>query len=179
MAAIEFTAFARKREGRGASRRLRRAGKAPGIVYGAGEPTPIELDHNALIHALKSESFHASILTMKLDGGAQKVLLRDVQMHPFRNEVLHVDFQRIDENKKIHMKVPLHYVNEDAVAGGQAGRRDHQPHRQRARRLVPAARTSRSSSRWTSRRSSPASRCTSPRSSCRPASSASRTARTR
>ncbi|MBP1621187.1 MAG: rplY, partial [Acidobacteria bacterium] len=88
-------------------------GKAPGIVYGAGvDPTPIELDHNALIHALKNEAFHSSILSMKLDGKPQKVLLRDVQMHPFRAEVLHVDFQRIDEARKIHMKVPLHYVNE-------------------------------------------------------------------
>ena len=113
MAAIEFTAFPRAGEGRGASRRLRHAGKAPGIVYGAGAaPTPIELDHNALIHALKAEAFHASILTMKLDGSAQRVLLRDVQMHPFRAQILHVDFQRIDENKKIHMKVPLHFVNE-------------------------------------------------------------------
>jgi large subunit ribosomal protein L25 len=113
MASIEFTAYARKGEGRGASRRLRRGGKAPGIVYGAGaEPTPIELDHNALIHALKNEAFHASILSMKLDGKAHKVLLRDVQMHPFRAEVLHVDFQRVDEGRKIHMKVPLHYVNE-------------------------------------------------------------------
>jgi large subunit ribosomal protein L25 len=112
MAAIEFTAFPRKHEGRGASRRLRHAGKTPGIVYGAGEPTPIELDHNALVHALRSEAFHASILTMKLDGSAQRVLLRDVQMHPFRHEVLHVDFQRVDEKRKIHMKVPLHFVNE-------------------------------------------------------------------
>lgn len=112
MASIEFTAFARSTEGRGASRRMRRTGKAPGIVYGGkAAPTPIELDHNALIHALRNETFHASILTMKLDGGATKVLLRDVQMHPFRNEVLHVDFQRIDENRKIHMKVPLHFVN--------------------------------------------------------------------
>jgi len=112
MAAIEFTAFPRQHEGRGASRRLRHAGKTPGIVYGAGEPTPVELDHNALIHALRSEAFHASILTMKLDGAAQRVLLRDVQMHPFRHEVLHVDFQRVDEKRKIHMKVPLHFVNE-------------------------------------------------------------------
>ena len=109
---FEFTAFARTTEGRGASRRMRRAGKAPGIVYGgAGQPQPIELDHNALFHALRNEAFHASILTMKLDGGASKVLLRDVQMHPFRNEILHVDFQRVDENRKIHMKVPLHFVN--------------------------------------------------------------------
>ncbi len=116
MASIEFTAFPRAGEGRGASRRLRHAGKAPGIVYGGGaNPTPIELDHNALIHALKAEAFHSSILTMKLDGQAQKVLLRDVQMHPFKPQVLHVDFQRVDENKKIHMKVPLHFVN-DAVS---------------------------------------------------------------
>jgi len=109
---IEFTAFPRATEGRGASRRMRRVGKAPGIVYGGTvAPTPIELDHNALFHALRNEAFHSSILVMKLDGAAQKVLLRDVQMHPFRNEVLHVDFQRVDENRKIHMKVPLHFVN--------------------------------------------------------------------
>jgi large subunit ribosomal protein L25 len=109
---IEFTAFPRATEGRGASRRMRRAGKAPGIVYGgAAKPTPIELDHNALFHALRNEAFHSSILTMKLDGSPLQVLLRDVQMHPFRNEILHVDFQRIDENRKIHMKVPLHFAN--------------------------------------------------------------------
>jgi large subunit ribosomal protein L25 len=112
MSNIEFTAFPRNTEGRGASRRMRRAGKAPGIVYGGTvAPTPIELDHNALFHALRGEAFHSSILTMKLDGAASKVLLRDVQMHPFRNEILHVDFQRVEENKKIHMKVPLHFVN--------------------------------------------------------------------
>src|SRR5437660_7562554 len=112
MASIEFTAFARNTEGRAASRRMRRQGKTPGIVYGgAAAPAPIELDHNALIHALRNEAFHASILTMKLDGGTTKVLLRDLQMHPFRNEILHVDFQRVDENRKIHMKVPLHFVN--------------------------------------------------------------------
>ena len=113
MAKIEFTAFPRQGgEGRGASRRLRRSGKAPGIVYGGtGEPTQVELDHNALMHALKNETFHASILTMKLDGKSQQVLLRDVQMHPYRPQVLHIDFQRVDANKKIHMKVPLHFIN--------------------------------------------------------------------
>ena len=111
---FEFTAFARTQEGRGASRRMRRAGKAPGIVYGGSTaPQPIELDHNALFHALRNEAFHASILTMKLDGAATRVLLRDVQMHPFRNEILHVDFQRVDENRRIHMKVPLHFANEE------------------------------------------------------------------
>ena len=114
MATIEFTAFPRATEGRAASRRMRRAGKAPGIVYGGtAQPQPIELDHNALVHALRNEAFHSSILSMKLAGTSTQVLLRDVQMHPFRNEVLHVDFQRIDPSRKIHMKVPLHFVNED------------------------------------------------------------------
>jgi large subunit ribosomal protein L25 len=113
MATIEFTAFPRSTEGRAASRRMRRTGKAPGIVYGGPTPPqPIELDHNALIHALRNEVFHASILTMNVDGASTQVLLRDVQMHPFRNEVLHVDFQRIDPSRKIHMKVPLHFINE-------------------------------------------------------------------
>jgi large subunit ribosomal protein L25 len=111
---IEFTAFPRKSEGRGPNRRMRRAGKAPGIVYGGTQkPEPIELDHNALFHALRNEAFHASILSMSLDGKVTKVLLRDVQMHPFKNEILHVDFQRVDENRKIHMKVPLHFENGD------------------------------------------------------------------
>ena len=114
MATIEFTAFPRNTEGRGASRRMRRTGKAPGIVYGgSAQPQPIELDHNALIHALRNEAFHASILTMKVDGTSTQVLLRDVQMHPFRDQVLHVDFQRIDPARRIHMKVPLHFVNAD------------------------------------------------------------------
>jgi large subunit ribosomal protein L25 len=112
MATIEFTAFPRSTEGRAASRRMRRVGKAPGIVYGgATAPQPIELDHNALVHALRNEAFHSSILTMNVEGASTQVLLRDVQMHPFKNEVLHVDFQRIDASRKIHMKVPLHFVN--------------------------------------------------------------------
>jgi len=107
-----FTAFARAAEGRGASRRLRVTGRAPGIVYGGtAKPQTIELDHNALIHALKKEAFHSTILNMTLGESTQRVLLRDVQMHPFRHEVLHIDFQRVDENRKIHMKVPLHFTN--------------------------------------------------------------------
>ena len=108
---MEFTAFPRSLQGSGASRRLRRAGKVPGIVYGGGEPASIELDHNALFHALKNEKFHSSILTMKLDGSTNQVLLRDVQRHAFRPLVMHVDFQRIDPNQKIHMRVPLHFIN--------------------------------------------------------------------
>src|SRR6185369_12034449 len=104
----------RKAEGRGASRRMRRAGKAPGVVYGGtAEPEAIELDHNALFHALRNEKFHASILSMTVDGKLTKVLLRDVQMHPFKNEILHVDFQRVDENRRMHMKVPLHFIRGD------------------------------------------------------------------
>ena len=110
---MEFTAFPRSMQGSGASRRLRRAGKVPGIVYGVGTPTNIELDHNALFHALKNEKFHSSILSMKLDGKTDQVLLRDVQRHAFKAQVMHVDFQRIDSTSKIHMRVPLHYVNAD------------------------------------------------------------------
>ena len=107
-----FTAFPRAKEGRGASRRLRVTGRAPGIVYGGDDkPETIELDHNALIHALKKEAFHSTILTMTVGERTQRVLLRDVQMHPFRHEVLHIDFQRVDDKRKIRMKVPLHFAN--------------------------------------------------------------------
>jgi large subunit ribosomal protein L25 len=109
---MKFTAFERKSEGTGASRRLRNVGKTPGIVYGGeGQPQLIELDHNALWHALKKEAFHSSILEMDLAGKTAKVLLRDVQYHPFRQQVQHVDFQRVDANTRLHMKVPVHYKN--------------------------------------------------------------------
>ena len=107
---MKFTAFERSAEGTGASRRLRNMGKTPGIVYGGeGQPQLIELDHNALFHALKKEAFHSSILEMDLAGKSAKVLLRDVQYHPFRQQVLHVDFQRVDANTRLSMKVPVHY----------------------------------------------------------------------
>jgi len=108
---MKFVAFERKSEGTGASRRLRNVGKTPGIVYGGeGQPQLIELDHNALFHALKKEAFHSSILDMELGGNTAKVLLRDVQYHPFRQQVQHVDFQRVDANTRLHMKVPVHYT---------------------------------------------------------------------
>ena len=115
---IEFNANKRELQGTGASRRLRRAGKVPGILYG-GETAalPIEVDHNALFHSLKQEAFHASILTMNLDGQKQQVLLRDYQMHAFKPQVLHIDFQRVAADKKIHMKVPLHFINADIAPG--------------------------------------------------------------
>jgi large subunit ribosomal protein L25 len=109
---MKFTAFERSLQGTGASRRLRIAGKVPGIVYGAGEPATIELDHNALYHAMRKEAFHSSILEMDLAGKVEKVLLRDYQMHPYKQQVLHVDFQRIDATTRIHKKIPLHFINE-------------------------------------------------------------------
>jgi len=110
---MKFTAFERTLQGTGASRRLRNAQKVPGIVYGAGTPSMIELDHNSLFFALKKEAFHSSLLDMELGGKTEQVLLRDYQMHPFRPIVLHIDFQRVDATTKITKKVPLHYVNEE------------------------------------------------------------------
>ena len=110
---MKFTAYERTLQGTGASRRLRNAGKVPGIVYGAGEPRKIELDHNALFFALKKEAFHSSILEMELGGNVEKVLLRDFQMHAFKPMVMHVDFQRIDETTRLRKKVPLHFQGEE------------------------------------------------------------------
>lgn len=110
---MKFTAFERTLQGTGASRRLRNAQKVPGIVYGAGKPAMIELDHNALFFALKKEAFHSSILEMDLAGKSEQVLLRDYQMHPFRPIVLHIDFQRVDGTTRIVKKVPLHFINEE------------------------------------------------------------------
>ena len=110
---MKFTAFERTQQGTGASRRLRVAGKVPGIVYGAGTPTTIELDHNALYFALKKEAFHSSILEMELGSQVQKVLLRDFQMHPWKQQVLHVDFQRVDETTRLRKKIPLHFEGEE------------------------------------------------------------------
>lgn len=111
---MKFVAFERAKNGTGASRRLRITGRTPGIVYGgAGEPQLIELDHNALWHALKKEAFHATVLDMELNGTESKVLLRDVQYHPFKPMAMHVDFQRVDATTKLHMKVPLHYSGQE------------------------------------------------------------------
>ena len=111
---MKFVAFERTQQGTGASRRLRNTGKVPGIVYGAGNPAMIELDHNALFFALKKEAFHSSILEMELAGAVQKVLLRDFQMHPWKTQVLHIDFQRVDDTTRLHKKVPLHFIGEES-----------------------------------------------------------------
>ena len=111
---MKVIAFKRTLKGTGASRRLRNAGQTPGIVYGGTEaPVSITLDHNALYHALKKEVFHSSILDLELDGVVEKVLLRDFQTHAYKQLVLHADFQRVDATQKIHVKVPLHFVNAD------------------------------------------------------------------
>ena len=111
---MKIVAFERAKQGTGASRRLRITGRTPAIVYGgSGEPQLIELDHNALWHALKKEAFHSTILDIEMDGKENKVLLRNVQMHPFKQLVLHIDFQRVDANTKLHMKVPLHYSGDE------------------------------------------------------------------
>ena len=115
---FEISAQKREAQGTGASRRLRRMGKVPGIVYGGtDDPVNIELDHKDLFQSLRNEKFHASILTLKLNGSAQQVLLRAVNMHPFKLQVQHVDFQRVSKDKKIHMKVPLHFVNAEKSPG--------------------------------------------------------------
>ncbi|MBA4142809.1 MAG: 50S ribosomal protein L25/general stress protein Ctc [Nitrosospira sp.] len=115
---IEISAKKRALQGKGASRRLRGSGKVPGVIYGGENPAEaIELDHNRLFHQLKLEAFHASILSMDVEGQTESVLLRDIQMHPFKAQVLHIDFQRVDPKKKIHMKVPLHFINEDIAPG--------------------------------------------------------------
>ena len=112
---MKVVAFERSVQGTGASRRLRNSGKTPAIIYGAGaEPKLIELDHNALYHALKKEAFHSSILDIEVAGKVEKALLRDFQLHPFKQLVLHVDFQRVSAKEKIHVKVPLHFLNQES-----------------------------------------------------------------
>ncbi|ROR22898.1 large subunit ribosomal protein L25 [Comamonas sp. BIGb0124] len=111
---MKFVAFERSKQGTGASRRLRISGKTPGIVYGGTqEPQLIEIDHNALWHALKKEAFHGSVLEMDLAGNTSSVLLRDVQYHPFKQLVLHVDFQRVNANERLTVKVPVHFKGEE------------------------------------------------------------------
>jgi large subunit ribosomal protein L25 len=119
--AIEINATNRKAQGTGASRRLRNTGRVPGVVYGAGDVNMIELDHNELYYKLRAEAFHASILTLNLDGKKESVQLRDFVMHPFRQQVQHIDFQRVDAKKKMHIKVPLHFLNAEISPGVKDG----------------------------------------------------------
>jgi len=115
---IEINATKRELQGTSASRRLRRASRVPGILYGGtAKPQSIEFDHNELFQHLRKEAFYSSVLTMNVDGAKEMCLLRDVQMHAYKLQIKHVDFQRIDATHAIHQKVPLHFVNADIAPG--------------------------------------------------------------
>jgi large subunit ribosomal protein L25 len=115
---IEIKANLRDTKGTGASRRLRKSGSIPGIVYGnKKDAVSITLDGKDLSLKFKKEAFHASILSLDLDGKKESVLLRDYQLEPVKSTLLHVDFQRVNENEKIHVKVPFHFINEDVAKG--------------------------------------------------------------
>ena len=120
MATHNITATSRKVEGKGASRRLRHSGQVPAIVYGAqSAPENVQLEHTSLWLASQNEWFYSSILQLSVDGTSQKVLLRDMQRHPFKQQILHLDFQRIDENVAIRFNVPLHFLNQDVSPAGK------------------------------------------------------------
>jgi large subunit ribosomal protein L25 len=118
-----ITATGRKVEGKGASRRLRHSGQVPAIVYGAHqEPQSVQVEHNHLWLASQNEWFYSAILDLSVDGKVQKVLLRDMQRHPFKQQILHLDFLRVSENEALRAKVPLHFVNQEkSPAGKTAG----------------------------------------------------------
>ena len=108
----------RKVQGSSASRRLRREGKVPGIVYGAGKPaTMIEMSHKDIYFSLKKEAFHSAVINLNIDGNKEQALLRDYQVHAYKPKVHHVDFQRIDPTHELHTKVPLHFVNAEVSPG--------------------------------------------------------------
>ncbi|MDZ4047730.1 MAG: 50S ribosomal protein L25/general stress protein Ctc [Pseudoxanthomonas sp.] len=116
-----ITATGRKDEGKGASRRLRRSGHVPAIVYGGhAEPQSVQIEHNHLWVASQNEWFYSAILDMELDGKVQKVLLRDMQRHPFKQQILHLDFLRVSENEALRAKVPLHFINQDTSPAGKS-----------------------------------------------------------
>lgn len=118
MAKFEVTAEPRNEQGTGASRRLRKAGKVPGIIYGAGkQPAKILLDHTAIMRQLQNEAFHSSILSVKLGNETDQAVLRDWQMHPWKPQVVHVDLQRVSATEKLHMRVPLHFLGADVAPG--------------------------------------------------------------
>ena len=119
---IEINAAKRDAKGTGASRRLRHAGTVPGVVYGGGkEAFPLEINHKELFLQFRHEAFHASILTLILDGKKESVLLRDFQMHPVRNTIQHIDFQRVSATEKIHVKVRFHFINAEIAPGVKIG----------------------------------------------------------
>ena len=119
---MKVIAFSRNEQGTGASRRLRIAGTTPGIVYGGSKgAVNIKLDHNSLYHAINREAFHSSILDLEIDGVSEPVVLRDFQMHAFKQLVMHIDFQRVVADQPIAIRVPLHFVNADISPAGKMG----------------------------------------------------------
>ena len=119
---IEINAVKRDVKGTGTSRRLRRAGSVPGVVYGGGkDAVNVEFAHKELFLEFRHEAFHASILSLNLDGKKENVLLRDYQLHPVRNTIQHIDFQRVSATEKIHVKVPFHFINADVAPGVKLG----------------------------------------------------------
>ena len=121
---MEFVINAKRREtkGSGASRRLRRAGALPGIVYGGkNKPQSVELDQNEMLKHMKNEAFYSSVLELNVEGKKQSCLLRDVQRHPYKTTFLHFDFQRVDAKHEIHQKVPLHFINAEIAPGVKLG----------------------------------------------------------
>ncbi len=119
---FEIQAQARADVGRGASRRLRRAGQVPAIVYGAGkEAAAVTLDHNEMMTHLKKEAFYSHILALKIDGKKEDVVLKDLHRHPFKPRLLHADFLRVKAGEALTMNVPLHFLGEEACPGVKAG----------------------------------------------------------
>ncbi len=115
---FEINATKRDSQGTGASRRLRRAGRVPGIIYGGGKPAQaVSMDHKELFLVLRQEASRSSVLRLSVDGQPESVLLKDVQLHPYKQQIMHVDFQRVDATHKVHMKVPLHFLNGDIAPG--------------------------------------------------------------
>jgi large subunit ribosomal protein L25 len=122
MSIFELEAESRSDMGKGASRRLRRDGKVPAVIYGGGEdPQSIKLVHSEILKRLDHEAFYSHILTVNIDGEPAKAVLRDMQRHPAKAIIMHMDFQRIDEAKSIRVHVPLHFVGEDVAPGAKAG----------------------------------------------------------
>ena len=108
--------------GKGASRRLRREEKLPGIIYGGEEaPVSITLDHNKVNNAADFEAFYSHVLTLNVDGKATEVLVKDMQRHPYKPKIMHIDFQRVVAGQDVHTNVPLHFVNEEKSAAVKAG----------------------------------------------------------
>lgn len=119
---ISINAVKRDVKGTGASRRARRAGNVPGVVYGGGQAAVnLTMNHKELFLQFRHEAFHASILDLILDGKKESVLLRDFQMHPVRNTIQHMDFQRVSANEKVHVKIPFHFLHEDTAPGVKIG----------------------------------------------------------